>query len=128
MNRSRIYTPGCIHEGVKFIYCAKCKELRVKPWYARRVRCGRCRGEGKEITVPKSGLSYLVYVMMVFVTAAAIMNVNTDDNLYFYLAIVGVVALMVVEFIDISRGEKYARARIRPTTSDVGEFRKRGWS
>jgi len=128
MNRSRIYTPGCIPEGVKFIYCAKCKELRVKPWYARRVRCGRCRGEGKEITVPKSGLTYLVYVMMVFVTAAAIMNVNTDDNLYFYLAIVGVVALMVVEFIDISRGEKYARARIRPTTSDVGEFRKRGWS
>ena len=113
---------------MKFVYCAKCKELRVKPWYARRVRCARCRGEGKEITVPKSGLSYLTYVMMVFVTAAALINVNTGDDLYFYLAIVGVGALLAIQFIDMSRGEKYARARIRPTTSDIDEFRKRGWS
>lgn len=113
---------------MKFVYCAKCKELRVKPWYARRVRCGRCRREGKEIEVPKSVLSYLIYVMMVFVIAVAIMDVNTGDDLYFYLAIVGVVALMAIQFIDMSRGEKYARARIRPTTSDVDEFRKRGWS
>lgn len=100
----------------------------MKPWYARRVRCGRCRGEGTEITVPKSGLSYLIFVMMVLVTAAAIMDVRTGDDLYFYLAIVGVVALIAIQFIDISRGEKYARARIRPTSSDVDEFKKRGWS
>lgn len=112
---------------MKFVYCAKCKELRVKPWYGRWPRCSRCRQEAKEIVVPRTVLSYVVYALVAGVFVTVFLYTRTDDKIFLYGGVVGLVATFIVQAIELSRGERIARSRIRATKSDAAAFRKKGW-
>lgn len=113
--------------SVKFVYCHKCKELRVKPWYSMRARCARCRADAREISVPRTTLSFVTYGLIAEVLGTVFIYTRTDESIYLYAGIVGLVATFVVQAIEISRGERVARSRIRATKSDAVAFRKRGW-
>ncbi|UCE81009.1 MAG: hypothetical protein JSV94_00795 [Methanobacteriota archaeon] len=112
---------------VKFVYCHKCKELRVKPWYSMRPRCARCRYDGREIIVPRTNLSYTVYFLVLAVFVTIFIYTRTHDNIFLYGGIACLVACFAVQAIEISRGERIARSRIKATKSDIPTFRKKGW-
>jgi uncharacterized protein (DUF983 family) len=112
---------------VKFVYCPRCKELRVKPWYAIRAWCSRCRQDAKEIRVPRTFLSYLLIILIGSVFVLIFMYTRTDESILLYGGIGGLIATLVVQAIEISRGERFARARIKATKSDAKGFKKKGW-
>lgn len=112
---------------MKYLYCPRCKELRVRPWYQRTNYCNRCRGPATGIQIPNSRLTYLTYVLYVVVPGLVAIYLMTDERIYIWSAIVGLAIMMVVSFIDISRGAAYAKKKIKITDSDVDVFRRRGW-
>ena len=112
---------------VKFVYCSKCKELRVKPWYGIRPRCARCRYEGREIAVPRTAFTYVVYALVIAVFVTIFIYSRTHNSIFLYGGIAGLVACFIVQAFDMSRGEKVARSRIRATKSDAAAFRRKGW-
>jgi len=112
---------------VKYLYCPKCKELRVKAWYERRNRCSRCLGDATAIRIPNSWLTYVVYGLYVIAPTLAAVYLTTDARLYIWLALGGVILMIVFSFADMSRGAAYAKKRIKVTDGDLREFRKRGW-
>ncbi len=124
---SKINTARSFHSTVKYLYCPKCKELRVKAWYERRNRCSRCYGVATAIKIPNSWLTYIVYGFYVIVPALAAVNLTTHDRLYIWLSLGGVILMIVVSFADVSRGAAYANKRIKVTDGDLHDFRKRGW-
>ena len=124
---SKINTARSFHSTVKYLYCSKCKELRLKAWYERRNRCSRCYGDATAIKIPNSWLTYVIYGLYVIAPALAAIYLMTDVKLYIWLALVGVILMMVVSFADMSRGAAYAKNRIKVTDGDLHVFRKRGW-
>lgn len=112
---------------MKYLYCPKCKELRVKPWYSMRDRCARCGRDVRVIEVPRTLATYAVYVLTAGAFALVYMNTREDVSMYLYLAIVLVVAMMVIQFKELVRGERYARTKIKVTHSDADAMRKKGW-
>lgn len=112
---------------MKFAYCPKCKELRVKPWYAMRTICSRCRDDAREITVKRTWLSYLLYSMMGAILVLVYSYTRTDISILLYGAIAVLVGAFVVQALELSRGERVARSRIKATKSDVDGFKERGW-
>lgn len=113
--------------AVKFVYCPKCKELRIKPWYSIRAWCSRCRQDAKEIRVPRTLLSYILILLIGTVFVTIYMYTRTDDSMLLYVGIAGLIATLIVQAVDMSRGEQVARARIKATRSDAKSFRKKGW-
>jgi hypothetical protein len=112
---------------VKYLYCPKCKELRVKAWFDLRNRCSRCRGDATAIRIPNSWLTYVTYGLYVIVPALAAVYLTTHVKPYIWLSLGGVILMLVISFADVSRGAAYARKMIRVTNGDLHEFRKRGW-
>ncbi len=112
---------------MKFLYCPNCKELRVKPWYAIRNRCQICFGDATVIQIPPNWMTYATYVLYVLVPAFIGVYVYGHIQDFLYFGIAGLAALMIVSYIDISRGEEYARSKIKVAGSDSGDFKKRGW-
>jgi hypothetical protein len=121
-----IYTTLTNGGSVKFIYCPRCKELRVKPWYSLRAWCSRCRDEGREIRVPKSILTYILYAMILVVFAFVYMYTDSRSAVHLIGAVVGLVASFVIQAVELSRGEKQARARIKTTKADAAASRSKG--
>jgi len=117
-----------VAKSVKFTYCPKCKEVMVKPWYATRNKCARCRGDTREINVPRGPLTYLMYALVGAVLVLIYLNSQTRNALLLYGALGAMVVMMIVQFKDLSRGTRMAKSRIRPTKSDEAEFRKKGWA
>jgi membrane protein YdbS with pleckstrin-like domain len=113
---------------VKFLYCPNCKELRVKPWYAIRDSCARCRDAGRVIEVPRSILTYMIYILTAAAFALIFVHTREDNNLFLYTAVALVVVMMVIQFKELARGEKYARSKIKVTKSDKEALRKKGWT
>jgi hypothetical protein len=112
---------------VKYLYCPKCKELRVKPWYSMTERCSRCLGDVRAIEIPRGPMTYLVYLLAVVAMTLAYLYTREDDDLFLYAAVAFTVAMGVVQFKELIRGERYARAKIKVTRSDVPAMRKKGW-
>ncbi len=112
---------------MKFLYCPNCKEVRAKAWYQIRPRCSRCLGMATEIDIPNGPLTYLTYILYVLVPGLVAVSLMWDDRTYLWYAIIGLALMVVVAMIDIGRGQKIAKARVKITSSDVHEFRKRGW-
>jgi uncharacterized protein (DUF983 family) len=112
---------------VKYLYCPKCKELRVKPWYSIRDRCSRCLGDVKVIDVPRGPLTFVVYALAAVAIVLAYLYTRLDEDLYIYVAVAFTVAMGIVQFKELVRGERYARAKIRVTRSDLPAMRKKGW-
>lgn len=122
-----INTSQTFRLDVKFLYCPKCKELRVKAWYQLRPSCTRCVGDATIIVVKNSWLTYLTYALYVTVVGLVAVSLRTDDDSYLYWGI-GLLGLSVVaSFIDMSRAEKIARRRVKITGSDTASFRRKGW-
>lgn len=112
---------------MKYLYCPKCKELRVKPWYSMTDRCSRCLGPVKAIDIPRGPLTYIVYVLAAVAMTLAYLYTRQEEQLYLYFAVVFTVAMGVAQFKELVRGEKYARAKIKVTKSDVPAMRKKSW-
>jgi len=112
---------------VKFVYCPKCKELRIKPWYSTRPRCSRCRDNGRELKVPRTPLTFVAYALVVAILVLIYLYTRTDEAIYMYGGVVALVACFIVQAMDISRGERVARSRIKTARSDVEAFKKKGW-
>ena len=113
---------------MKFTYCPKCKEVMVKPWYTTRNRCARCRGDMRVIDVPRGPLTYLMYVLVGAVFVLIYLNSRDANAFLLYGAFGAMVLMLVVQFKELARGARIAKNRIRPTRSDLPEFRKKGWS
>lgn len=107
---------------MKFLYCPSCKQLHVKPWFAIRDRCQGCMGEATVIKIPSNWMTYLSYVLYVMIPALIAVYVTEHGKVFLYLAVALLLVMMVVAFADISRGEKYAKQRIRTTSADSGLF------
>jgi len=122
-----IYTSLVHGEGVKFVYCPKCKELRVRPWYSLRAWCSRCRESGREIPVPRTVYTYVLYALIFGTFALVYMYTDSDQMIFLLGGIVGLVGAFVIQAFEISRGERFARAKIKATKSDVPGFQKKGW-
>jgi hypothetical protein len=113
---------------VKYLYCPKCKELRVKGWYQFNDRCSRCMSDATVIRIPNGWMTYTTYAFYVLVPALVALYLNYDDEVLIWLAVVGLGVLFVVAYADLARGSKYAKGKIRVSSSDAGEFRRKGWN
>jgi hypothetical protein len=122
-----IYSARTFFCDVKFLYCPKCKELRAKAWYQMRPRCSRCIGPATEIAVRNGPLTYLTYFLYFFVPGLVILSITWDDRTYLWYAVAGLVVMVVVAMTDIGRAQAIAKKRVRITSSNLHEFRKRGW-
>jgi phage FluMu protein Com len=126
-DQSVINTSQAFHPAVKFLYCTKCKDVRVKAWYQLRPRCPRCLRDATPIVVKNSPLTYLTYALYFIVLGLVAYSLRTDDKVFLYYAIVGLVVAVIAAYADLIRGEKLARKRVKIADSDTSTFRRRGW-
>jgi len=110
--------------AVKYLYCTKCKDLRVKPWYALRLYCTRCRADLRVIEVPRSWMTYAVYALTVLCLALVAVHLINDERSFLYAGALTLVIMMVIQFVDLGRGHRYARAKIKLTRSDAEKMRR----
>lgn len=113
--------------NVKYLYCPKCKELRVKPWFAIRNQCQMCFGEAREIRIPNNWMTYLSYVLYIGIPALVSISLYLKDRTFLYVAVVLLVVMMVVAYANVLRGEEYAKTRIKVASSALSDFQRRGW-
>jgi hypothetical protein len=113
---------------VKYLYCPKCKDLRVKSWYAFNDKCPICFSDANAIRIPNRWLTYVLYALYVLTPALIAVYLLKNQKLYLYTAVVLVVILMVISWIELGRGREYARTKVRKTADNLEHFRKRGWS
>jgi uncharacterized protein (DUF983 family) len=112
---------------VKYLYCPRCKKLSMKPWFAIRNRCQNCFGDATAIQVPANWMTYLSYALYVLIPALIAIYVTNHVKNYLYLALVLLFVMMIVSFVNIGRGEKYAKERIKIANTDVDVFKRRKW-
>ena len=127
VDQSVINTSQAFHLAVKFLYCAKCKDVRVKAWYQLRPSCPRCLGDATPIVVQNSWLTYVAYTLYVVVIGLVAVSLRSDDRSYLYWAIGGLAIAVIAAYVDMTRGEKLARKRVKITDSDTASFRRKGW-
>ncbi len=100
----------------------------MKPWYSFRNRCHICFGDATVITVPPNWLTYTTYVLYGVVIAFMAVYVYGHIQEFLYFAIGALVAMFLISYADIVRGEEYAKSKIKVAGSDAVDFRKRGWA
>lgn len=122
-----IYRAESFCQDVKFLYCPECKEIRAKAWHQIRPQCSRCMGRATEIVVPNGPLTYLTYFLYFFVPGLVAVSLIIDDRDYLWYAVVGLAIMVAVAMIDLGRGYRLAKKKVRIAASDLHEFRKRGW-
>jgi len=127
VDQSVINTSQTFRLAVKFLYCAKCKDVRVKAWYQLQPRCPRCMGGATLIVVKNSWLTFVTYALYAVIIGLVAVSLRSDDRSYLYWAIGGLVVAVVAAYVDMVRGEKLARKRVKITDSDTSSFRRRGW-
>jgi len=93
-----------------------------------RDRCARCHNDVRVIDVPRSILTYMVYLLTAVAFALIFLHTREDNSLLLYAAVALVVVMMVIQFKELARGEKYARSKIKITSSDKEALRKKGWT
>ncbi|MEM0344107.1 MAG: hypothetical protein QXJ32_08340 [Thermoplasmata archaeon] len=111
---------------MKYLYCPRCKDLRVKSWYAIRDRCVMCFGPATPIKIPNTWMTYALYALYVITPALILIYVSKDDRDYLYAAVVALAFMIVFSWIEIGRGLAYARTKIKMPASNVSESRGRG--
>ena len=113
---------------MKFLYCPRCKDVKVKNWYQIKDKCMVCFSDATAIKIPNTWKTYLVYVLYVVTPAMILAYVWEDDRFYLYLAFVLVFIMMAITWVELGRGRAYARAKIKITDANIDQFRKRGWT
>ena len=114
--------------SVKYLYCPRCKELRAKSWYQIRNKCQLCFADATAIQIPNSWMTYALYILYVVTPGMVLVSVYNDDKLYLYAAVVLLVFMFILSWLEVGRGLAYARTKIKITSTDVKDFRKRGWN
>lgn len=112
---------------MKFLYCPKCKEMRAKAWFQIRPTCSRCIGPATEIVVPNGPLTYFTYFLYFFVPGLVVVSLIIDERVYLYYALAGLAVMMVSAMIDLGRGLRIAKSRVKIASSDLHELRRKGW-
>ncbi|MBE0517709.1 MAG: hypothetical protein IH630_00595 [Thermoplasmata archaeon] len=112
---------------MKYLYCPKCKELRVKPWYPTKDYCPRCMGTLKVIPIPRNWATYAIYVLAATTFTFVYLNSTMDNRNYLYVGVASVVALLVLQFTELTRGHRYAISKLRVTKSDTQVMKTKGW-
>lgn len=112
---------------MKYLYCPICKQLHVKPWFAVRNKCQNCFGDATVIHIPRNKVTYALYALYVIIPALILAYVEEHAKTYLYVAIAGLVVMMALAYVELVRGEKYAKAKIKITSADVQRFKRRGW-
>ncbi len=84
-------------------------------------------GPATEIAVTNGPLTYLTYFLYVFVPGLVVVSITWDDRTYLWYAVAGLVVMVVVAMIDIGRAQAVAKKRVRIASSNLHEFRRRGW-
>jgi hypothetical protein len=69
----------------------------------------------------------MAYALIIGIFALIYLYTRTDEAVYLYGGIIALVACFIVQAMDISRGERVARSRIKTARSDVEAFKKKGW-
>ena len=110
---------------MKFLYCPRCKEVRVKSWYSIRDRCPRCFGDATAIKAPFTTYTLALYVFYVLVPALVGLYMLTDIQIYLYISIGALVIMFALAWVVVSQGESYARSKIKVTNSDFDRIGKR---
>ena len=112
---------------VKYLYCPRCKELRVKSWYQIKDKCQLCFSDATAIKIPNTWMTYALYILYVVTPALVAVYVYNDVRTYLYASVVLLVFMFVLSWLEIGRGLRYARSKVKLTTANVDNFRKRGW-
>lgn len=120
-----IYTPHAMPTLVKFLYCPKCKDLKPKAWFAISDTCISCLGPARAIPIPAAPLTFAKYALWILVIALVAVHLAVNDRTYLWVAVIGLVAAMILAYVDLQRGERIAKAKIRLTSGDQGLFDKR---
>ncbi len=113
---------------MKFLYCPRCKEVRVKPWYSIKGGCTRCRGYAKEIPIPNTLMTYIIYACVASIFVLVYLYTSGGSNLLLYGSIAALIATFILQDRELARGRRIVMATIRPTKSDAKFFRKKGWT
>ena len=113
---------------MKYLYCPRCKDLRVKSWYQIKDKCQICFADATAIKIPSSWRTYVVYVLYILTPALVLVSVYNDDKAYLYAAVVLFVFMFILAWLELSRGLAYAKTKIKVTSANMKDFRKRGWS
>jgi hypothetical protein len=124
-----IYSTPDFSISVKFLYCPKCKEMRVKPWYSLRDRCSRCHGDVRVIEIPRTIWTYTIYGLTVTIFVTVFLHTQSDETNYTYLYVsIGLlIALMIIQFNEVIKGDRIARSKIKITRSDRNSMQRKGW-
>lgn len=113
---------------MKYLYCSRCKDLRVKSWYAISNRCPICLNNATPIAIPRTWLTYVLYASYVLSPASIVVYLLNHDRAFLYTALVLVFIMMAISWIEIGRGRDFARTKVKLTVGNVADFRKKGWS
>lgn len=113
---------------MKYLYCPRCKELRVKAWYQIKDKCQICFSDARSIKIPNTWMTYLLYALYVVTPSLVLVSVYIDDRSYLYAAVVLLVFMFIVSWLEIGRGLIYAKTKIKVASANVADFRKRGWN
>lgn len=112
---------------MKYLYCPRCKDLRVKSWYAIRDICPLCFGPATAIKIPNTWMTYALYMLYLVTPALVVIYLWQDDWDFLYAAVIGLALMVVLLWVEVGRGMAYARTKIKVTSGDLGQFRQRGW-
>ena len=113
---------------MKFLYCKRCKDIRLKSWYAISNKCPICLSEATPIKIPNTWLTYILYALYVTAPALIVVYAMNDDKQYLWFALVLVIIMMAITWVELGRGREYARAKVKITQQNLGDFRRRGWT
>lgn len=114
--------------SVKYLYCPRCKELRVKSWYQIKNKCQLCFSDATAIPIPNSWMTYALYTLYVVTPGLVLVSVNNNDKTYLYAAVVFLVLMFILSWLEVSRGMAYSRTKVKITSANRKDFRKRGWN
>jgi len=112
---------------VKYLYCPRCKELRVKSWYQIRDKCQLCFSDSTAIKIPNTWMTYVLYVTYIVAPALVLLSVAWDDRRYLYSGIAVTAIMIVFSWLELGRGLAYSKTKIKVTSADSDGFRKKGW-
>ena len=113
---------------MKFLYCVRCKDVRVKNWYQIKDKCQVCLSDATPIKIPNTWMTYMLYLMYILTPAVLLVYAMTDDRNLLYVAFVLVFIMMAIAWVELGRGRAYARAKVKITAQNVDDFRRRGWT
>ncbi len=84
-------------------------------------------GTLKVIPIPQSWATYAIYVFAAMTFTFVYLNSTMDDRNYLYVGVASVVALLVLQFTELTRGHRYAVSKLKVTKSDTRVMKTKGW-